>query len=375
MFSSNKLNTASLAMSRLFMNRSSQNGNVNDIVGQLGIQGIGFGGPGAWGAPWFAAQGYTGIGDTYAATPMHAWDTTVELRDSFTWQRGHHALRFGVDARRYIWPMWGFFQNRGYYQFTNGYTTEFGFNDGSGSGFASLLLSLPSVKQRQAGIPQMDLRNWGWDGYAEDSWQITLTTTLNLGMRYEYTSPLYDLDNTNTNLVFNNGVPSVFIGGQQGYPKGLMYANHHNFAPRVGIAKNLTGLGIVLRGAYGVFYTPVDQNTWCNQRHNVPYVFPETQQADNFTPPPALYKTTLNFGTPVLGTGTLPATTVSFTAFDPHVPCAVHSAMECKGRKKFWDEHRPRRRLSGGSRFSPSAFASDQQCSSGPRPARTTPSL
>ena len=88
----------------------------------------------------------------------------------------------------------------------------------------------------------MDLRNWGWDGYAEDSWQITLTTTLNLGMRYEYTSPLYDLDNTNTNLVFNNGVPSVFIGGQQGYPKGLRYANHHNFAPRVGIAKNLTGL-------------------------------------------------------------------------------------------------------------------------------------
>lgn len=334
-FSSNKLNIASFAMSRLSMNRSSQNGNVNDIVGQLAIQGIGFGGPGAWGAPWFAAQGYAGIGDTYAATPMHAWDTTVELRDSFSWQRGHHALRFGGDARRYIWPMWGFFQNRGYYQFTNGYTTEFGFNDGSGSGFASLLLSLPSVKQRQAGIPQMDLRNWGWDGYAEDSWQITPTTTLNLGMRYEYTSPLYDLDNTNTNLVFNNAVPSVFIGGQQGYPKGLMYANQHNFAPRVGIAKNLTGLGIVLRAAYGVFYTPVDQNTWCNQRHNVPYVFPETQQADNFTPPPALYKTTLNFGTPVLGAGTLPATTVSFTAFDPHAPAQYIQQWNAQVEKSF----------------------------------------
>ena len=70
-FTSNKLNTASLAMSRLSMDHTSQNDNVNDIVGQLGIQGIGFGGPGAWGAPWFAAQGYTGIGDTFAATPMH----------------------------------------------------------------------------------------------------------------------------------------------------------------------------------------------------------------------------------------------------------------------------------------------------------------
>jgi hypothetical protein len=76
----------------------------------------------------------------------------------------------------------------------------------------------------------------------------------------------------------------------------------------------------VLHASYGIFFTPVDQNTWCNQRHNVPYVFPETQQADNFTPPASLYANGLNFGTPVLGTGALPATTVSFTAFDPHAP-------------------------------------------------------
>jgi hypothetical protein len=139
-------------------------------------------------------------------------------------------------------------------------------------------------------------------------------------VRYEFSNPLYDKDNTNTNIAFNNGVPSVFVGGQNGYPRGLMYPNTHNFAPRVGIAKNLPNYGIVLHGAYGIFFTPVDLNTWCNQRHNVPYVFPETQQADNFTPPAALYTSGLNFGTPVLGAGALPATTVSFTAFDPHSP-------------------------------------------------------
>ncbi|HWT88620.1 MAG TPA: carboxypeptidase-like regulatory domain-containing protein, partial [Candidatus Angelobacter sp.] len=82
-FSSTKLNTVSLTFSRLAMDHTSQNNGVNDIVRQLGIQGVGFGGPNAWGAPWFAAQGYTGIGDTFAATPMHAWDTTAELRDTF----------------------------------------------------------------------------------------------------------------------------------------------------------------------------------------------------------------------------------------------------------------------------------------------------
>ncbi len=315
-----KVNSASIAVSRLSMNHTSQNDGVNDIVGALGITGVGFGGPNAWGAPWFAVQGYTGIGDTYAATPMHAWDTMYELRDTLSWQHGRHGLKFGGDYHWYTWPMWGFFQNRGYYQFTNGYTTQYGLNDGSGSALASLLLSLPTVKQRQAGIPQMNLFNWGTDGFAEDSWQATSTLTINFGLRYEFSNPLYDKDNTNTNIIFNNGVPSVFVGGQNGYPRGLMYANTHNFAPRLGIAKNLPHYGVVVHASYGIFYTPVDLNTWCNQRHNVPYVFPETQQADNFTPPAALYNSGLNFGTPVLGAGTLTPTTVSFTAFDPHAP-------------------------------------------------------
>ena len=334
-FAPNKLNTVSLALSRLSMDRTSQNDGVNDIVGALGIQGIGFGGKNAWGAPWFAAQGYTGIGDTFAATPMHAWDTTVEVRDTYAWQRGRRGMKFGGEFHRYIWPMWGFFQNRGFYQYTTGYTTEFGFNDGSGSGLASMLLSLPAVKQRQAGIPQMDLRAWGTAGFAEDTWQVTPTTTLNLGLRYEYTSPLYDKDNTNTNLIFKNGVPSVFIGGELGYPRGLMYANKHNFAPRVGIAKNLPGAGLVFHAAYGIFFTPVDLNTWCNQRHNVPNVFPETQQADNFTPPAALFTSGMNFGTPVLGTGALTPTTVSFTAFDPHAPAQYVQQWNGSVQKSF----------------------------------------
>jgi hypothetical protein len=319
-FTPEKVNTLSVAVSRLSMDHTSQNDGVNDIVSQLGITGVGFGGKDAWGAPWFAVQGYTGFGDTFAATPMHAWDTMFEIRDMYAWQHGRHAMKFGGDFHRFIWPMWGFFQNRGFYQFTTGYTTEFGFNNGTGSGLASLLLSLPAVKQRQAGIPQMDLRAWGTSIFAEDSWRMTPNLTVNYGLRYEYGSPLYDTQNTNSNLIFSDGTPSVFIGGQLGYPNGLLFSNKHNFAPRIGIARNLPKYGIVLHTSYGVFFTPVDMNTWCNQRHNVPYVFPETQQADNFTPPAALFKTGFNFGTPVLGTGALPATTVSFTAFDPHSP-------------------------------------------------------
>ncbi|HZS06108.1 MAG TPA: carboxypeptidase regulatory-like domain-containing protein [Blastocatellia bacterium] len=305
------VNIAAVTFSRLSMHRSSENSESNDIVSELGIQGVGFGGKGAFGAPWFNVQGYSGMGDTFAATPMHAWDTIIEGRDTLSWQRGAHNLKFGGSYRRYIWPMWGFFQNRGYYQFTNGFTTQTATNDGTGAALAAFLLGLPAVKQRQAGIPQMQLRQWYADAFAQDSFQLTRTTTIEMGLRYEYMSPLRDLRYTNSNLTFQDGQPSVFIGGQLGYPEGLMYARKLNFAPRLGVAQNIPAWGLVVRAAYGIFYTPVDMNTWCNQRHNVPYVFPETRQSDNFTP--SLFG--FDFAPPVLG-----QTTVSFASFDPHAP-------------------------------------------------------
>lgn len=319
-FSSRMVNSASGAISRLTMMHSTESANRNDIVSELGIAGTGFGGPAAWGSPYFNVQGFTPIGDNYIATPMHAWDTVIEGRDTLNWQIGRHSAKFGGSYRDYIWPMWGFFQNRGYYQFTNGFTTHDSLNDGTGSALASFELGLPAARQGQAGVPQMDLRQWYADGYAQDAWRLTTTTTLTYGVRYEFMSPLVDIRYTNSNLDLKSGTPQVFIGGQNGYPKGLMYANHTNFAPRLGLAQSIPRLGVVAHVAYGVFYTPVDMNTWCNQRHNVPYVFPMTSQSDPFNLPgsaPTLPGTPigLNFPAPVLGT-----TVVSFTSLQLHAP-------------------------------------------------------
>jgi len=305
------VNVATLSVSRLAMSHTTESANTNDIVSQLGIQGIGFGGPGAWGAPWFNLQGYSGMGDTYAATPMKAWDTIIEGRDVLSWQKGRHGLKFGGSYRRYVWPMWGFFQNRGYYQFTNGFTTRTATNDGTGSGLASFLLGLPAVKQVQAGIPQMQLRQWAADWFAQDTFQVTRNTTVEFGLRYEFMDPLVDIRYTNSNLTFVDGTPEAFIGGQNGYPQGLLYSQKKNFAPRFGFSQNLPKFAAVIHGAYGIFFTPVDLNTWCNQRHNVPYVFPITQQSDNFIPS----LNGFNFAQPVLG-----VTTVSFTTLEPHAP-------------------------------------------------------
>jgi len=310
--STHMVNIASVAVSRLAMSHTTESASKNDIVDELGITGTGFGGPKAWGAPYFNVQGYSPLGDNYLATPMKAWDTVVEGRDSLNWQLGRHSAKFGGAYQKFIWPMWGFFQNRGYYQFTNGYTTQYALNDHStGSALASFLLGLPAARQGQAGVPQMNLHQWYANGYGQDAWRLTSNTTLTYGLRYEFMSPLIDVDYTNSNLDLSSGTPQVFIGGQNGYPRGLMYANRTNFAPRLGLAQSLPQIGVVAHVAYGIFYTPVDMNTWCNQRHNVPYVFPETAQSDPYIPT----ITTLDFPTPVLG-----KTAVSFTALQLHAP-------------------------------------------------------
>src|SRR5260221_3924468 len=58
-FTPEKVNTLSVAVSRLSMDHTSQNYGVTDIVSQLGITGVGFVGKDALRAPWFAVQGYT----------------------------------------------------------------------------------------------------------------------------------------------------------------------------------------------------------------------------------------------------------------------------------------------------------------------------
>ncbi len=237
---------ASLAVSRLAMSHTTESASKNDIVDQLGITGTGFGGPKAWGAPYFTVQGYSPFGDNYLATPMQAWDTVIEGRDTLSWQIGRHSAKFGARVSEVHLADVGLLPesrllpvHKRLHHAVRAERRQLRIGAGQLSARAARCAAGAGRHS------QMNLRQWYADGYAQDAWRLTSTTTLNYGLRYEFMSPLVDIRYTNSNLDLSSGTPQVFIGGQNGYPRGLMYPNLARFAPRLGLAQSLPHLGLV----------------------------------------------------------------------------------------------------------------------------------
>lgn len=295
---------------RMRLHRYGETANGADLVSELGIPGVGYGGADAFGLPRFDIQGYDPIGDALLCTPCRYWNTSFQIGERVTWSAGAHSVKFGGDARRFVWDMLGFFQNRGYFQFTSPLTSQTSLADGTGDPLASFLLGTPALAQRQAGTPTMNMRQTTSAVFVQDDWRVTPALTLNAGVRYELQTPLRDIHKLLTNVDFSSGRPVAFVGGQLGYPKGLVHTDRNNVAPRVGLAWAPGRARSVYRAGAGIFYSYPDMNLWCNQVHNVPLVFPEIQI--NNAAVPAI--NTFGFAPPVLG-----RTLVGFTALDTHL--------------------------------------------------------
>ena len=76
---------------------------------------------------------------------------------------------------------------------------------GTGYDFADFLLGLPQQTSEQFGQNDHFRGNF-WDLYAQDEWKMRANLTLNLGVRYEYVSPLTEINNRIANLDLSPGV-------------------------------------------------------------------------------------------------------------------------------------------------------------------------
>jgi len=90
--------------------------------------------------------------------------------------------------------------------------------------------------------------------YAEDSWRLTPSLTVNYGLRYDTTFGLFIA--SGRSQAFN---PALSTGLVDGIPHDYRKA----FAPRLGIAKTLGGSQkTVIRAGVGMYYNDLAQNGW-----------------------------------------------------------------------------------------------------------------
>jgi len=190
---------------------------------------------------------------------------TWSVGKSLTRVVGAHNVKFGGDARLMLNNQSSLlpFATFG---FTDSFTRENPLvaSAASGDGFASFLLGYPgSVSSTWNSLPAQGQRYYGL--FFHDDWRVTRKLTLNLGLRWEYESPVTDrfdrfVRGFDPTTVTNLGSPTgPRITG------GLLFADSNNrlphkrdlnnVAPRLGYAYQV-GSKLVLRGGWGVTYDP-----------------------------------------------------------------------------------------------------------------------
>jgi trimeric autotransporter adhesin len=239
----------------------------DDITSTLGITGVSSN-PFDWGLPNLSFTNFASLSDT---SPSLNRSQTYTFSDNVIWNHGKHTWRWGGDFRRVRVSTETNGNPRGSFVFSGENTSQLDSSGnpvpGTGYDFADFLLGLPQQTSEQFGGTNYFHGNY-WDLYAQDEWKMRANLTLNLGVRYEYVSPLTELNNHLVNLDLSPGVLVQTPGlplqvtpvqpGQTGpyfgsVPASLVRPDRNNLAPRIGFAwKPLKNT--VVRGGYGINY-------------------------------------------------------------------------------------------------------------------------
>lgn len=199
------------------------------------------------GLPHMPISRFTRLGGPFFR-PQFQTSQVFQFAENLSWTLGRHSMKFGLERRR---DLVNYIDLRS----LNG---ELGFLDGryTGIGLADFLLGLSST-QRLTLFHQPDLYADGWQVYAQDSWRLRDNLTLNVGVRYERFTPLFDRSNKLTNIDPATGAVITAKDGST-FDRALINQDTNDFAPRIGLAWTpMTRLA--LRGGVGIFYQQFDR--------------------------------------------------------------------------------------------------------------------
>src|SRR5262249_33546355 len=207
---------------------------LRDVAGEAGIQGASQD-PFDWGVPNLSFSTLTSLRDR---NPSFRADQRFTVTDAATYTVGKHNLRVGGGFRSQRLDSETDANARGSFVFTGLYTAGLAGGaplTGTGSDFADFLLGQSHQASVQYGRGRIAFRGHAWNAFLQDDWRVGTNLTLNLGVRYEYVSPLEEAQNHLVNLDvtqdFTAATP-VLAGGVGPYtgpfPLALVYGDGNN---------------------------------------------------------------------------------------------------------------------------------------------------
>ena len=222
--------------------------NGADVAGQLGIQGTS-GDPANYGPPNLS---FTNFGALSDAAPSLRRDQAAGLNEDVTLIHGKHTTRAGIGYRRNQFNTLTDENGRGSFTFSGLLTSRFDAsgNPQPGTGFdmGDFLLGLPQSSSVRYGNSSMYFRGASLNGFVQDDWRIHSNFSLNLGLRYEYSQPVYEKYGRTSNLAMAPGFTGVTL-----VTPGLVEPDRNNFSPRIGVAWK-PGKSFLVRSGYGIYY-------------------------------------------------------------------------------------------------------------------------
>ena len=183
---------------------------------------------------------------------------SYQLKDTMTFNVGNHTLKWGYE---FIRPVFEF--NLALNRNANFQGTR------SGNAIADFMLGAFELSTIEFGIADHSPSTVKHQAFIEDSYKMHPRLTVNYGLRYEPFIPFDQKGGRHTTWV--PGVQStvvpdaprgILFPGDPDVPARLTNSDLNNFAPRIGVAWDMSGdAKTVVRGGYGIFYQQINGET------------------------------------------------------------------------------------------------------------------
>lgn len=326
-----KVNELRFGANRLRTSRFQENYSEN-VASTIGFPGVPYAaGSNNGGLPQLNFSDASNLGSPLYL-PAIERQTMFMLSDTFTLIHGNDTWKIGGEIRPEHFSIYEPAYPRGNLSFSHLYTDNAGDPGTGGNSLASLLTGQPSGGYIN-NLNNIDYFRHTYALFVQNDWRVRPKLTLNLGLRYEYFSPVFSKDNAQSNFDIITGALDIpkssnvsltptlasILPVNHNASNALISSDYKDFSPRVGIAYDATKR-LAVQTAFGVFFNGDEAGPYSNPSpgFNPPYFVSQTFAAPCALPSYSTAGGATNCAVP--GIGSLAQGFPSSALTDPNTP-------------------------------------------------------